>query len=374
MVVVDSSMPLIFLSSTKAGAASPPLPRKTRPLPPPPWQSAQLSAKIAAPCSAVPLPGGKPAPLGSMSMSHSARSVGVIGFPRFGLSPCAPPMARARVHDSDTKIALCVRMGDLPLGVDRPADDGVEMMVLEPQHRGHRGQLAAGRNKLRARGLGIAAFVPGAALQDGCLPVPAPRHAETRKRYAQHRLLNGGLGPAPSAISIDLHAGDPALARIGDARDLVEARPQSPSGGRLRDEGFDFVDEEKLIGLPVRQRCRVDLRFVEAHGRLRQELDAPYILDVHVALVAGQHEAHRITVAGHQRLAVLVECDQGIIHCLRKRYAAHQVRRGGALRGETPGPPGEARPLAERRGVYAGPFCGREKNMQNLHPRLYWLA
>src|SRR6266446_1531625 len=183
MVVVDSSMPLIFLSSTNAGAAGAPLPRKTPPLPPSPWQSAQLSAKIAAPCSAVPLPGGRPAPLGSMSMSHSARSAGVIGFPRFGLSACAPPMARARVHDSDTKIALRVRMSDLPLGVDRPADDGVEMMVLEPQHRGHR---AAGRNKLRARGLGIAAFVPGAALQDGCLPVPAPRHAETRKRHAQH--------------------------------------------------------------------------------------------------------------------------------------------------------------------------------------------
>src|SRR6267143_2130911 len=133
MVVVDSSMPLTFLSSTNAGAAGAPLLRKTPPLPPSPWQSAQLSAKIAAPCAAVPLPGGKPAPLGSISMSHSARSAGVIGFPRFGLSPCAPPMARARVHDSDTKIALRVRMSDLPLGVDRPADDSVEMMVLEPQ-------------------------------------------------------------------------------------------------------------------------------------------------------------------------------------------------------------------------------------------------
>src|SRR5580700_8429036 len=255
MVVVDSSMPLIFLSSTNAGAAGAPLPRKTPPLPPSPWQSAQLSAKIAAPCSAVPLPGGKPAPLGSMSMSHSARSAGVIGFPRFGLSPCAPPIASARPHDSnsDTKIALRVRMGDLPLGVDRPADDGIEMMVLEPQHRGHRRQLAAGRNELRARGLGIAALVPGAALQDGCSPAPAPRHAESRKRHAQHRLLKGGLRPARPAVSRDLYAGDTALAGIGDARDLVEARlPQSPSGRRLRDEGFDLVDEEELIGLPVR--------------------------------------------------------------------------------------------------------------------------
>src|SRR5258706_3486018 len=198
MVVVDSSMPLIFLSSTNAGAAGAPLPRKAPPLPPSPWQSAQLSAKIAAPCSAVPLPGGKPAPLGSMSMSHSARSAAVIGFPRFGLSPCAPPMARARAHDSDTKIALRVRMGDLPLGVDRPADDGVEMMVLEPQHRGHRRQLAAGRNELRARGLGIAALVPGATLQDGRSPAPAPRHAESRKRH----------GPLPATCSTELFAID----------------------------------------------------------------------------------------------------------------------------------------------------------------------
>src|SRR5260370_21785960 len=236
MVVVDSSMPLIFLSSTNAGAAGAPLPRKTPPLPPSPWQSAQLSAKIAAPCAAVLIPGGGPALLGSMSMSHSARSAGVIGFPRFGLSACAPPMARARVHDSDTKIALCVRMSDPPLGVDRPADDGIEMMVLEPQHRGHRGQLAAGRNELRARGLDIAALVPGAALQDGRSPAPAPRHAESRKRHAQHGFLKGGLRPARPAVSTDLHAGDPALAGIGASRDLVEAPLPSPSGPRLADE------------------------------------------------------------------------------------------------------------------------------------------
>src|SRR5258707_3364964 len=204
MVVVDSSMPLIFLSSTNAGAAGSPLPRRTPALRPSPWQSAQLSAKIAAPCSAVPLPGGKPAPLGSMSMSHSARSAGVIGFPRFGLSACAPPMARARVHDSDTKIALRVRMGDLPLGVDRPADDSVEMMVLEPQHRGHRRQLAAGRNELSARGLGIAALVPGAALQDGCPPAPAPRHAESRASHAHNQPLKAGLGPARPPRSTQL--------------------------------------------------------------------------------------------------------------------------------------------------------------------------
>src|ERR1700674_3416625 len=147
MVVVDSSMPLIFLSSTNAGAAGAPLPKKTPPLPPSPWQSAQLSAQIAAPCAAVPLPGGRPAPLGSMSMSHSARSAGVIGFPRFGLSPCATPMASTAVHNIVTKSLLRIRMGDLPLGVDRPADDSVEMVVLEPQYRRHRRQLAPGRDE-----------------------------------------------------------------------------------------------------------------------------------------------------------------------------------------------------------------------------------
>src|ERR1700730_4683584 len=58
MVVVDSSMPLIFLSSTNAGAAGAPLLRKTPPLPPSPWQRAHSSAKIAPPRSAVPLPAG----------------------------------------------------------------------------------------------------------------------------------------------------------------------------------------------------------------------------------------------------------------------------------------------------------------------------
>src|SRR5258707_12116724 len=88
-----------------------------------------------------------------MSMSHSGRWAGVRGLPRFGLSAWAPPIASTAVHNIDVKSPLRIRMGDISLGVDRPADDGVEMMVLEPQHRGHRRQLAAGRNELRARGL-----------------------------------------------------------------------------------------------------------------------------------------------------------------------------------------------------------------------------
>src|SRR5580704_750419 len=95
-------MPLIFLSSTTAGAAGAPLDGNTPPLPPSPWHSAHLSAKIMVPWSEVPPPAGRPAPEGSMSMSQAERSAGVIGLPRLGPSACAALMPRAAAHSADS--------------------------------------------------------------------------------------------------------------------------------------------------------------------------------------------------------------------------------------------------------------------------------
>src|SRR5579872_7116810 len=129
MVVVVSSIPMIFLSSTTAGAAGAPLfPIETPPLPPSPWQRAQLSAKTAAPCSAVPLPTGRPAPSGSMSMSHAAISAGSIGLPRLGPSPSAPPTPNVKVNNAVKVSALGVHMFDLTFVVDCPAHDGIEVV------------------------------------------------------------------------------------------------------------------------------------------------------------------------------------------------------------------------------------------------------
>src|SRR5271169_6858236 len=134
MVSVVSSMPLLFMSLTTGGAAGAPLVVVAAPFPPSPWQAAQLSAKIGAPWSDVPLPAGKPAPLGSISISHGAISAGTIGLPRFRPSPNATPIPIAKMKPDNSRI-LCVRMRHCSLVVDRPAYDGVEMMIFKCQQR-----------------------------------------------------------------------------------------------------------------------------------------------------------------------------------------------------------------------------------------------
>ena len=55
------------------------------------------------------------------------------------------------------------------------------------------------------------------------------------------------------------------------------------------------------------------------------------MLDVDVALVAGQQQPHRIAVARHQPFAVLVEHDQGVVERLLDRHAAMQAQRVAAF-------------------------------------------
>src|SRR5580700_3591306 len=189
-----------------------------------------------------------------MSMSHGARSAGLIGLPRFAPAPNTTPGAGVSETSADTRTALCIRMCDLPFLVDRPARDPVVMMVLKRQQRRYRRQLAARCDELRPRRLRVAVLVPSAALQNGRTAVPLPGHAKARERHAQHRLLQRRLAPALAAVGGDQNLGNPAFARISEAGNLVKAwLLQRQSRRRFGDEGFDLVDEVELERFSARQ-------------------------------------------------------------------------------------------------------------------------
>src|ERR1700681_2821282 len=105
-----------------SGPAMPPSPFS-------PWQAAHFCLKIGAPWAEVPLPGGRPVPSGMTKMSQAARSEGLTGLPRLGVSATAAPAARATASAAAPTESLRIDMLDLPFGVDRPAGDGVEMLA-----------------------------------------------------------------------------------------------------------------------------------------------------------------------------------------------------------------------------------------------------
>src|SRR5215831_10523707 len=177
---------------------------------------------MRAPWAGVPAPGGKPVPSGWMLISHAAMSAASTGLPRLGPSPAAALPAKESASQTTGMIPLCVGMLDPPGAVDRPAGDGIEVLVRKRRNRRNCLQLAAFGDKFGAGWLDIAGLVPGATLQDCGTAVPAPWHAEAGEGLAQHRLLQGRLGPASAAIGRNHHLGDPPGAGIGDAGDLVE--------------------------------------------------------------------------------------------------------------------------------------------------------
>src|SRR6266568_4908591 len=120
-----------------------------------------------------------------MLMSQGAMSAGSSGLPRLGPSAKAAPTAKAKANETAQTESLRIDMLDLPFGVDRPARDGVEVLARKPQHRRRLRGLAARGDELPARRLRIAAFVPGAALQDCRAAVPAPGHAEPGEGLGQ---------------------------------------------------------------------------------------------------------------------------------------------------------------------------------------------
>src|SRR6266704_6725801 len=178
---------------------------------------------MTAPWTAVPLPGGKPLPSGAMLMSQLARSASLTGCPRPGVSAASAvlaPSAKRTTAEKDLRVSML----RLPFAVDGPTRDGVHVPHREGDHRRIGLGLAPLGDELGPSGLHVASLVPGAALQDRRLAVPTPGHAEAGQGLAQHRLLQRRLGPALAPISRDHDLGDPAVARIGEARNFVEPR------------------------------------------------------------------------------------------------------------------------------------------------------
>src|SRR5256885_1598647 len=213
---------------------------KAPPLPLSPWHRAHFCAKIFAPWAGVPPPIGRPVPSGMMLMSHAAISAGSRGIPRFG--PAEKAALEARPSARAMAESLCVDMFHLPFAVDRPAGEAVVVLVREPQHVRDLLGLAALGHELGAGRLHVAGLVPGAALQYRRTAVPPPWHAEPRESLGEHRRLQRRLRPAPAAIGRNHHLGNPAVARVGDAGDLVVSGPlQRQPRRRMGDEGLDLL-------------------------------------------------------------------------------------------------------------------------------------
>src|SRR5579883_2306038 len=153
---------------------------------------------MAAPCAAVPLPGGRPLPSGPMLMSQSASSASLIGLPSPGRSAAFAAAAQPRQSPTDmatVKKCSAVNMLDLPVVVHRPARDHIHMPHWECRDRSVDLRLAALGEHLAAGRLHVASLVPRAALQHHRLTVPAPGHAKPRQSLAEHRFNKGGLCP-----------------------------------------------------------------------------------------------------------------------------------------------------------------------------------
>src|SRR5271165_5584603 len=175
-------------------------------------------------------------------MSQAATSAGSIGLPRLGPSAKAGPATTNSANATAGIMPLDVDMLDLPRAVDRPAGDGVEVLIQNRRDRRNSLQLAALGNEFGARGLHVACLVPGTALQGRDTAVPVPGHAKAGEGLAQQRLLQRRLRPATPAIGRNHDPGDPTGAGVGDAGDFVETGPlQGQSRRGLRDERLDLL-------------------------------------------------------------------------------------------------------------------------------------
>src|SRR5262249_42165286 len=137
-----------------------------------------------------------------MLMSHALISASEIGFPSPGGSASDGSAAKASASRREG-VALSIDMLDLSLVVDRPAWGAVVVLVGDPERVGALRALAALGDELRAQRLRVSRLIPGAALQDRRLPIPAPRRAEAGKRLGLYRLLQRRLRPALAAVGRD---------------------------------------------------------------------------------------------------------------------------------------------------------------------------
>src|ERR1700751_1699468 len=101
-----------------------------------------------------------------MLMSHAAMPAAPTGLPRLGASAEAAPATSQSASQTPGITPLGVGMLDLPGAVDRPAGDGVEVLVRKRRDRRDRLQLSAFGDKFGTGRLHIAGLVPCAALQD----------------------------------------------------------------------------------------------------------------------------------------------------------------------------------------------------------------
>src|SRR4051812_2776373 len=264
-------------------------------------------------------------------MSQALMSASESDLPKPVLSASAGPASESA--STRTSERLCVDMLDLPFAVDGPCGEAVVMLVGKLQRIRHRlSGLTASLYKFGTQRLGVSGLVPSATLQDRRLTIPAPRHGEARECLVVDRALQRGLGPGLAAISRYHDFGDPPGARIGDAGDGIEARFfQLVAEGGIGDETLHLHEEVEPPSLAARQDLRITPAFEHRVGGLIDGLEAAQELDVHVALIARQQQAHRIAVSRHQALAVLVNRNERVVVSLLHRHAATEEVCIGAL-------------------------------------------
>src|SRR5712691_8538446 len=262
-MVFGVSMPLVSGAPPNSGAGA-----RGLPFAPSPWHGEHFSAKTRAPWTAVPLPGGRPVPSGITAMSQALMSVSEIGFPSLGVWASAAPEPQTSARKK-ARTRLGVDMFDLPIAADPPARDAVVVLVGERENICNRLLgLAPNGHELGASRLRVACLVPSAALQDCGTAIPAPGRAEPGKSLRVHRLLERRLRPRLPAVGRNHDPRDAAVARIGDAGNLVVARPvHFVPERRVGDRGFDFLHEVEPVRFSVRQELRIGSALVVAHGR-----------------------------------------------------------------------------------------------------------
>src|SRR5580700_10594674 len=188
-----------------------------------------MSAKIFWPCATEPLPFGKLAPSGAISIFQAliSPSVGVCPMlsGRWSVGDLVVSLAASwdwavavspdRNPTSDT-MTVRLRTGaigirHLSAGVDLPRCDGVVVIV--------KFVAACGEQRL-ARRLHVSGFVRHAARNNRWRAVPTPGQAKSRQRLRQDRNIEVGRLPRPAAVNCDIDLPDFTDARPGEAGDL----------------------------------------------------------------------------------------------------------------------------------------------------------
>ena len=103
--------------------------------------------------------------------------------------------------------------------------EAVVVLVGEAEHVRQFLGFAARGDEIGAQRLRFAGLVPGAAGQHRRLAVPTPRHAKAREGFGIDRPVDRGFAPALAAVGGNHNLVDAAVAGIGDAGNLVKARP-----------------------------------------------------------------------------------------------------------------------------------------------------